>query len=224
MESLSTYKEIESRLNAFHSAAGAPAFGATPADCSAGKALFSATPGAPIGQESKYVSQDRDVVRQLLAGLGYRVTGIYDGANTLSMLVTSKDPKGVQICVTAPKPNADKTVTDQYLHFDASSMDRFLAAHNGHPGIAVLAFEVTSGNIETIRTNYEVKHPALLPPNALTTYRDGAGTTTQVLEVFAYYKGEVKVTDADQGKREHIHSLLIHFCTASLACTATRLF
>ena len=183
LESLSTYKEIESRLNAFHASKSSPVFSAAPADTAAGRATFLSTPGASIGQASKYAPQDRDVVKQLLAGVGYRVTGVYDGANTTSMLVTSKDPAGVQIVVTALKLDAPAGSKDQYGHFDAAAVRRFYKAHSNRPGIAALAFEVTSGNIEAIHNNYTKLHPSLLPAGAMSSYKDGSGTVTRVLEV-----------------------------------------
>jgi hypothetical protein len=69
-----------------------------------------------------FVAQNRDVVKQLLVGFGFRVTGYRfpsqdNAVNTRSVLVTSRDLHGVQIVVTAASSAAEKT-PDDYLHFD----------------------------------------------------------------------------------------------------------
>ena len=78
--------------------------------------------------EAEFVPQNRDVVKQLIAGLGFRVTGKRmagdDGieSNTRSVLVTSCDPKGVQVVVTALDTSTAGTTgaaQDKYAHFDA---------------------------------------------------------------------------------------------------------
>jgi hypothetical protein len=73
--------------------------------------------------QREFVSQNRDVIKQLLVGFGFRVTGYrfpdkQNQSNTRSVLVTSRDPNGVQIIVTAIDEDAD-TKADDYHHFDA---------------------------------------------------------------------------------------------------------
>lgn len=72
-----------------------------------------------------FVPQNRDVVKQLMTGFGFRVTGyrfpcLENTANTKSVLITSRDPGGVQLVVTAL---SDDTIyekqTDEFIHFDA---------------------------------------------------------------------------------------------------------
>jgi hypothetical protein len=48
-----------------------------------------------------FVSHGRDVVKQLMAGLGFRVTAARYSTATRTVLVTSQDADGVQILVTA---------------------------------------------------------------------------------------------------------------------------
>ena len=48
-----------------------------------------------------FVPQNRDVIKQLMVGFGMRVTGSHSGCGTKSFLVTSLDPCGVQLVVTA---------------------------------------------------------------------------------------------------------------------------
>ena len=74
---------------------------------------------------AEFVPQNRDVVKQLIAGLGFRVTGKRMASdngvesNTRTVLVTSCDPKGVQIVVTALDPGDNGVKEDKYAHFDA---------------------------------------------------------------------------------------------------------
>ena len=77
--------------------------------------------------DQAFVSQNRDVVKQLIVGLGFRVTGYRfptedNKANTRSLLVTSRDSNGVQIIVTA-RDEATDNVSDDYHHFDAGRLD-----------------------------------------------------------------------------------------------------
>ena len=70
--------------------------------------------------------------QQLIAGFGFRITGCYpDTSNssamgssssnsTNSVLVTSSDPNGIQILVTAVNQDFKKSDGDEYYHhFDA---------------------------------------------------------------------------------------------------------
>ena len=57
--------------------------------------------------ETEFCPQNRDLVQQLLCGFGFRVTGVRRNTtttsetNTYSVLVTSKDPQGVQFVITS---------------------------------------------------------------------------------------------------------------------------
>jgi hypothetical protein len=130
-----------------------------------------------------FTPHNRDVVEQLLAGFGFRVTALrFPGiaaTNTRSVLVTSRDPQGVQILVTAmdPTSSVDK---DPMRHFDASTVQRFLEVHDHRQGIAVLAFLVE--NVQTIRDRYQTRHPNLVADYE--EYPHGV----KILEVYAYYQ------------------------------------
>lgn len=149
-----------------------------------------------------FTPHNRDVVEQLLAGFGFRVTAVrYPGTmtntNTRSVLVTSRDPQGVQILVTAKDPTSsvDK---DPMLHFDASNVQRFLEAHDHRQGIAVLAFLVK--NVQTIRERYQTRHP-----NLVADYEEYPHGGVKILEVYAYYQehgdnnGDKNPREADKG-------------------------
>ena len=172
-------------------------------------------------QPPEFVPQGRDVIKQLIAGLGFRITAHADVDGTKSVLLTTKDPNGVQIVVTALSGNAnhdnhdngfDKDADAQdvkYDHFDPANLARFFATHSGRQGIAVLAFEVTSGSIDTIQRQYAAMHPKLLiktnngdckkNTNTLRSYEDEDGCIIKILEVYAYYQGEVRTSEADVG-------------------------
>ena len=151
---------------------------------------------SPEKLDDEFIPQGRDVVKQLISGLGFRVSGKRMGSsNTKSVLVTTKDPNGVQIVVTALNGDSSSSEEDKYGHFDAANLQRFYESHSNRQGIAVLAFEVTSGSIDTIHKRYMVMHPKLVTPQGVQTYSDG----TKVLEVYAYYQGDVRVSEADVG-------------------------
>lgn len=93
VEDLLVYKDFEERLNEFSAASK---------DCSSlvvKKRLWSGT--SDTTAVPPFGPQNRDVVKQLLSSFGFRVTGARYGTDTRSVLVTSRDPNGVQILVTA---------------------------------------------------------------------------------------------------------------------------
>ena len=89
-----------------------------------------------------FVPHGRDVVKQLIAGFGFRVTGCYPdpadaggSATTRSVAVTSGDPGGVQIVVTAANDGVEgaASVEGGYRHFDAGELaaEWFDSSRNG---------------------------------------------------------------------------------------------
>jgi hypothetical protein len=52
---------------------------------------------------AQFTPQNCDVIRQLITGLGFRITGYADHASTRTVLVSSRDPNGVQIMISAMK-------------------------------------------------------------------------------------------------------------------------
>mmetsp|Transcript_25782 Transcript_25782/g.40449 ORF Transcript_25782/g.40449 Transcript_25782/m.40449 type:complete len:740 (+) Transcript_25782:77-2296(+) len=154
-----------------------------------------------------FASHGRDVVKQLIAGFGFRVTGCHTTPHTNTVVVTSKDPNGIQIIVSAMKRDggndvdveeANAAVEDNdYHHFDPSNITRFYQAHSKRQGIAVLAFEVKH-SLEGIFQRYAEHHPELVPKefkNGPVVYDNEA----RIFEVFAYYKGEKGTSSADEG-------------------------
>lgn len=119
LRSVSEYKELEESLNSLslYSSSGS---------ISEKRELWrTKNPSADVS--AAFNPQNRDVVKQLLVGFGFRVTGcrLPEGStktNTRSLLVTSKDPNGVQIVVTAAGEDCEN-IADNYQHFDAGEKD-----------------------------------------------------------------------------------------------------
>ena len=85
-----------------------------------------------------------------------------------------------------------------FLFFDKANIERFFKAHDNRQGVAVLAFQVGSGCLNEIYQRYHDLHPDLL----IDCYKEGVKsyeTGDDILEVFAYYKGEKSTSPADEG-------------------------
>ncbi|CAJ1902481.1 unnamed protein product [Cylindrotheca closterium] len=175
--SVSEYKELEESLNSLSLYSSSKSL-------SEKRELWkSQNPSADPGEP--FIPQNRDVVKQLLVGFGFRVTGCRlpegkESTNTRSLLVTSRDPNGVQIVVTAADGDKDNS-SDSYQHFDAENIHRFYEHQAHRQGIAVLGFDVNDASL--VHQRYKEKHPNLI--HAFNNYDDA-----QVLEVFAYYHHE----------------------------------
>jgi hypothetical protein len=109
VEELGVYKDLENDLNRFTSTLSASSSSASPPS-------YSSAPGTSLEEQRKlwqsltsgrwtdgetFAPHGRDVVKQLVAGLNFRVTASRDRGGTRTVLVTSRDPGGVQIIVTA---------------------------------------------------------------------------------------------------------------------------
>merc|ERR1740136_176256 len=138
--------------------------------------------------EQAFIPQNRDVIKQLIMGLGFRVTGMRYGDATRSLLLTTRDPGGVQFVVSSLHTHdhdhhgdhhmhdhhAARTQAlhnqhgdhhsrqDGYDHFDAATIKQFYNLHSDRQGIASLAFEISSGTIEAVHARYTQFHPQLL--------------------------------------------------------------
>lgn len=161
---------------------------------------------------AKYQSHGQDVVEQLIAGLGWRVTAEYVGTATRSVLVTSSDGRGTKFVATAKRDGVEycEQEAEPYYHFNKVHFDRFLGSHIGRPGVGVLGFEVREGAIELIKERYQKLHPKLIVHKEPFVYEDsrtissGSRTdkmvrgTMKIFDVFAYYK-EQPGSAADTG-------------------------
>jgi hypothetical protein len=196
---LEEYKTMEQSLNSF-AKSYTKGDQEDKCDCAAGTKSWTQVTGKTV-DPSKYISQGQDLVTQLLHGVGWRVVGEHIGSTTRSMCVRSVDQCGVQFIITCkssgePSEKKQKTGGKAYDHFNASHLTRFADAHGGKQGIAVLSFELGTGGLDTIYSRYKRVHPKLIASGEIMDYpEDGF----RVLEVFAYYKGDKQVTDADSG-------------------------
>ncbi|KAI2500868.1 hypothetical protein MHU86_13588 [Fragilaria crotonensis] len=213
LEDLETYKELENSLNSLcrvnTSTAALPRSWQDP------------TKGESESEPQSFQSQGRDLVRQCLAGLGFRITGARypshgdeDGtkaSNTRSVLITSRDSEGVQFVVTAIAPET-KTVEygdkAHYQHFDSANLERFYQCHSNRQGIAVLAFNVDS--VDAIHSKYEKLHPKLV-------WARNDYESAKILEVFAYYSDNVD----EQGMKEPDHGTILRFVERDLEATCS---
>ncbi|CAE7383036.1 unnamed protein product [Symbiodinium pilosum] len=145
----------------------------------------------------------------MLVGLGWRVTGYGQTADTRTMAVTSSDDEGVKFVITAhkdksmsdfasadghPAAKRQKSEKETLDHLDAGHLERFSQHQAGRQGVAVLGFQVKPGQLDGIVSKYAEKHPKLLPEGMPKEYPG-----VRILEVFAYYKGEKGMSDPDCG-------------------------
>lgn len=168
-------------------------------------------------EDTLFVPQKRDVVKQLMCGLGFRVTGYRfpnkeekkaNSANTRSLLVTSKDASGVQIIVSAIDDDnvvkEEQDASDNYQHFDAGNLHQFFDHHANRQGIAVLGFVVN--NIKTIYERYQLLHPDLIH-----NYREYKKDGIKVLEVFAYYQDHESHAPKKETKKQRDIGTILRF-------------
>eukprot|EP01062_Namystynia_karyoxenos_P038526 TRINITY_DN2795_c0_g1_i1.p1 TRINITY_DN2795_c0_g1~~TRINITY_DN2795_c0_g1_i1.p1 ORF type:complete len:721 (+),score=293.91 TRINITY_DN2795_c0_g1_i1:99-2261(+) len=207
----SFYKQLEGSLNrlaqmgSFDPFSGGMRFlphGALPSRVAQGREEWTKIVTGPDCMDpAKYQPSGQDMVEQLIAGLGWRLTAEYVGTATRSVLVASSDAIGVKFVVTTKREDGQYSEVDAepYFHFRREHLDRFYGAHAGRPGVAVLGFEVEEGSVDQILERYRTLHPKLLvhkDPYVYTderTIQSGARTEQMVLgtmktvDVFAYY-------------------------------------
>lgn len=125
LKDLSVYKDLEDRLNSFVKECDAPLGNEIPQQKKLWESVHQPDHFISKQDDSSFVPQNRDLVQQLLSGFGFRVTGARYAtntdapSNTRSVLVTSKDPSGVQFLLTAKDQEAPAEKNDSYHHFDA---------------------------------------------------------------------------------------------------------
>ena len=230
LEDISVYKDLESTLNSFVSGHDLDDMHLNmPYYKKSWQALDNnqdknGDGDVDISASEEFVPQNRDIVKQLLAGLGFRITATAQTKGTSHMVVTTKDQSGVQFVISA-QDNADgdsdeegegemNTDDDQdydhsrgsFHHLGSNQIQQFYDEHNGRQGISVLAFEVTDGDIDSLFRRYQAFHPKLLSDdcvnaNGAIAYEDETnGSVTKILEVFSYYKNE-KGGEVDYGTK-----------------------
>jgi hypothetical protein len=124
VESVDVYRKLEERLNRFHEQVSSSA---TPCTSDEKRRQWEVLTGSCCpSKHALFSPQNRDVIKQLMVGFGFRVTGFripeegYGRVTTNSLLVTSRDASGVQIVVTAAAGSdvSDNQAEDDYFHFD----------------------------------------------------------------------------------------------------------
>jgi hypothetical protein len=107
VEDLEAYKALESQLLSFGERVNTLSSQALEAKRCLWSSLTRGVPDSNIETTiESFTPQNRDVVKQLLVGPGFRITGSHYDDLTRTVLVTSRDPAGVQILVTAVTPNS----------------------------------------------------------------------------------------------------------------------
>ena len=107
-----------------------------------------------------YASHGRDLVAQLLVAFDMRIAAASDHGSTRSVLVRSSDASGARFLVTSTAKNAaedDAPETPYYL--TKAYVDRYLAAHNGRPGMCALAFSCRDASAVAARRGPERNCP-----------------------------------------------------------------
>ena len=227
VKEIEEYKKIEDSINRFHHKFDSVNLQSKfLMDANRGKEILSSMEDISPAFEG-YLSHGRDIVKQLITGFGFRVTGYYpphgDTSTSNTVLVTSSDPTGIQIVVSSRcRCENDDVVDEKYLHFDRgeciksrwnfvllvevismncfhlANIDRFYRAHSNRQGIAVLAFEVGPGCLQQIYLRYKTLHPQLIVEKYVEEVQSYEGEAS-ILEVYAYYTGDKSISPADEG-------------------------
>ena len=213
LQTLEHYKATEARMNQFSQNlvnAGdiVPANVSNGINVEKGREVWKELTGSYAAEDNKFVSQNQDLVNQLICGAGWRIVAEHDDtervtAGTRSFALASSAHKGVRFVATARGNKDDqpskraKTEDETPHHFKSGTVDHFFSQHSDRQGASVLGFEVDEGGIDTIHARYAAKHPKLLVEGAPFTYSKSGNF--KVLEVYAYYKGDVYTSDADTG-------------------------
>jgi len=165
----------------------------------------------PAVPEGGFAPAGQDVINQCIHGLGWRVTGKTDleaSHGTRSYLLESSDERGIKLVVTALQAAAEeapvghpakKLKKDLFEHFAGDRVTKYLENQKGRQGIAVLAFGVASGTVEAIEARYRAKHPELLVREEGSAIAEYPAEGFKILDVFAYYTGEVGESEPDRG-------------------------
>jgi len=226
LEDIHVYKGLEDKINQFGAKATEEGSCITNSGMDITKSQTIWNTIDDSNENKEFIPQNRDLVKQLILGLGFRITGMYYPSGitkkTRTLLLTSIDPGGVQFVISAivdneaskKKEKKEKKETnnqfrdkimkeeeEEFIHFNPVALGEFHSNQSDRQGIAVLAFEVCStSTIELLYQRYKKLHPKLLIDQCRSN--DGAIVydTTKVLEVYAYYKNK-KGGDVDYGTR-----------------------
>lgn len=109
VDDLATYKTLENNLNAFTAVLTDKDGSLSAEEKNQLWGSLCSDDGVHCNRDDvpPFAPQNRDVIRQLIAGLGFRVVGYGDHALTRTVLISSRDPNGVQILISAMKHTND---------------------------------------------------------------------------------------------------------------------
>ncbi|KAJ1482295.1 hypothetical protein T484DRAFT_1804189 [Baffinella frigidus] len=202
-----------------------------------GRSVWEASNSGAQHETSEYLSHGQDLAEQLVVGLGWRVTAENISGGTRTLLVTSSDPCGVKVCITAPHPSPDRSCNSEgtspastptasdsptneednaYDHFSLKLVERFKASHSQRQCVGVLGFEVALGALDAILERYRTHHPALLLRNEPSTYSDsrtigGRGGKARTVELGRMRVLEVFAYYIDDAAAAPDHGTVLRF-------------
>jgi hypothetical protein len=121
IDDMEVYKELEQKMNRFSEAVSKAA------SLEEKRSVWKSISGDTNNKMDPFVPQNRDVIKQLIVGFGFRVTAYRypsEGCstNSRSVLVTSEDLRGVQLVITAIDKESGVGVEDSCHHFDAGRL------------------------------------------------------------------------------------------------------
>jgi len=186
LESLQYYKTLEERFNKWHELRGKE----DSISVDKGREIFQKLSNTSSIKE--FVSHKQDLVTQLITGMSYRITAVYESSKTRNFALSTSDPKGAYFVVSAILPGDSenqpekKQKLEEYDHFDRAHLDRFIK--DGQSGFACLTFEIKNGMVDIILDRYRKKHPKLLLKDTYHEYvQEGFNKPMKILDAFSFY-------------------------------------
>eukprot|EP00466_Bigelowiella_natans_P013019 jgi/Bigna1/72481/fgenesh1_pg.20_\ len=184
--STETYKTLEKDSTAFakgYSDAKRP-------ECEAARKIWKDTCSTPLKDPKAFTSSGQDLVEQLIIGASWRVIAHHECAETASVLIAPRDPKGVKFVVTSRREAATTRESSPVPnHFSASHISDTAVTER---------FEVVSpGGLKEIMQKYAKMHPGLLvhpDDDGPKKYSVGNGEY-MVGEMYAYYAKDGEKAD-----------------------------
>ena len=151
-------------------------------------------PSEVQGDELLFESQNRDIIKQLICGLGFRITGLRYGDNdnnnnnnieeTSTLLLTTRDPKGVQIVVSSlVQPPKTSTVISSKQQQRSEQFEGEQLQSSGEEGEDKSEKEYTTKKV--VKTTSSTTEVAL---NKTTTTATSRNSLFHPLELHDFFK------------------------------------
>lgn len=171
LEPLETYQAIEKNMQVLGQIVEKQKW-----DVATSRGHWESSASENLKDPTKYKSTKQDIVKQMLWGFGWRITGFHDGPNSTSVRIQSPAANGVKYIVTAPS-GAGRS--NGFSHFDKTNVERYVKNQGCSQGCGVLGFQAPKGDVVKILAQYKASHPYLV--KEFSTHGDA-----NMLEVFAY--------------------------------------